>query len=289
VVGDFARDQLVYRGQRETSSGGSVYYGAIALRRIGLRIAVITRLAEQDFHLLDELHREGIAVYAQPAPQTSGIENIYTTENMDRRICHLIGFAGLFNFEEIPRISAHLFLVGPIMAGIVDVRLLRELSNRGNVALDAQGFVRVQKGNDLVLTDWPEKERGLAFVKVLKVDDVESELLTGEKDRFKAVKRLASYGPSEVMLTRADGVTVYADGNFYEAPFVPRKFVGRTGRGDTCFAIYLGKRLTSPPLEACKFAAAATSLKLEKRGPLGASVQEVQKLAELLVTSSSQA
>jgi sugar/nucleoside kinase (ribokinase family) len=288
VIGDFAKDRVVYRGQVEISSGGSVYYGAIALQRIGIRTVVITRLAEQDFQLLDELKREGITVYAQPAPQTSGIENIYTTENMDHRVCHTIGFAGPFRLGEMPRISAHTYLVGPLMAGIVDIPILRDLSTMGNVALDAQGFVRVRKGNDLVITDWSEKEMGLAFVKVLKVDDVESEVLTGEKNRFKALKSLATYGPSEIVLTHANGVTVYAGGEFYEAPFVPRKIVGRTGRGDTCLAVYLGTRLNSHPKEACWLAAAATSLKLERAGPFAASFQDVQKLAALLSSSNSQ-
>jgi sugar/nucleoside kinase (ribokinase family) len=281
VIGDFAKDKLVYRGKVEFSSGGSVYYGAIALQRIGIRTVVVTRLAEQDFKLLDELKREGIRVYAQPGPQTSGIENVYTTENLDHRICHPIGFAGAFRLDEMPKISAHTFLVGPLMAGFVDIHTLRDLSTMGDVALDSQGFVRVRKGNDLVITDWSEKEIGLPFVKVLKVDDLESEVLTGEKDRFKALKRLATYGPSEIVLTRANGVTAYADGEFYEAPFLPRKIVGRTGRGDTCLAVYLGTRLTSPPKEACRLAAAATSLKLEKTGPLRATLQEVKRIADL--------
>jgi len=287
VVGDFARDKLVVRGQVECSSGGAVYYGALALRRMGVRTAVITRLAEQDFHLLEELRHEGIVVYAQTAPQTSGLENIYMTENMDRRVCHLLGSAGPFSIDEIPRISARVFLVGPIMAGIVDIPLLRRLSTMGSVALDAQGFVRICIGNDVLLTDWPQKEEGLAFVKVFKVDDTEAEALTGETDRFKAIKKLSRYGLSEIMLTRADGVTVYANGDLYEAPFVPRKIVGRTGRGDTCLATYLGRRLTSSPRDSCRFAAAATSLKMERAGPLQASIQEVQELANSLPQSGS--
>jgi len=286
VVGDFARDKLVFRGQVEYSSGGAVYYGALALQRMGVRTVVITRLAEQDFHLLEDLRREGIVVYAQTAPQTSGLENIYMAENMDRRVCHLLGFAGPFRTDEIPEISARMFLVGPIMAGIVDMPLLRKLSTMGGVALDAQGFVRICKGSDVVLTDWPRKEEGLAFVKVFKVDDMEAEVLTGETDRFRAIRRLSGYGPAEIVLTRADGVTVYADEDLYEAPFVPREIIGRTGRGDTCLATYLGRRLTSSPEEACRFAAAATSLKLEKSGPLQASVEEIQKLADRLESRS---
>jgi len=286
VVGDFARDKLVFRGQVEYSSGGAVYYGALALQRMGVCTAVITRLAKEDFHLLEELRREGIVVYTQTAPQTSGLENVYTTENMDRRVCHLLGSAGPFSIDEIPKISARVFLVGPIMAGIVGIPLLKRLSTLGSVALDAQGFVRICKGNDMLLTDWPQKEEGLAFVKVFKVDDTEAKVLTGETDRFRAIRRLSGYGLAEIMLTRADGVTVHADGNLYEAPFVPRKMVGRTGRGDTCLATYLGRRLTSSPEEACRFAAAATSLKLEKSGPLQASVEEIQKLADRLAFRS---
>jgi len=287
VVGDFARDRLVFCGQVEYSSGGAVYYGALALQRMGVRTAVITRLAKQDFHLLEELRREGIVVYAQAAPQTSGLENIYATENMDRRVCHPLGFAGPFRFDEMPGFSARVFLVGPIMAGIVDVPLLRKLYNMGSIALDAQGFIRICKGNDVVLTDWSQKEEGLALVKVFKVDDTEAEVLTGETDRFKAIKKLSGYGPSEILLTSAEGVTVYANGDLYEAPFVPRRIVGRTGRGDTCLATYLGRRFTSSAEDACRFAAAATSLKMERPGPLRASVQEVQKLADSLPRSGS--
>jgi len=287
VVGDFAKDKIIFRGRTEESLGGAVYYGATALKRMGLRTAVITRLAKQDFHLLDELRREGALVYAQPAPETSGIENTYTTEDMDHRTCRLIGFAGPFRIEDIPRISARTFLVGPIMTGVVDIPLMEKLAAIGSVALDAQAFVRVHEGNDMELVDWPEKRSGLAMVKVLKVDDAEAEVLTGEKDELTALKKLSSYGPSEIVLTRAKGVRVHTAGLSYEAPFVPRKILGRTGRGDTCLATYLGKRLTSSPEEACLFAAAATSLKMERPGPLQASIQEIQRLADSIASSGS--
>lgn len=286
VMGDFARDKIVFRGRVQESLGGAVYYGAVALRRMGLRVAVLTRLAQQDFRLLDELRREGISVHAQLAPETSGIENTYTTDDMDHRTCRLIGFSGPFRIEEVPSISARAFLVAPIMAGVVDIPLIKRLSGIGPVALDAQGFVRIHEGEDMRIVDWPEKKKGLVLVRILKVDDVEAEVLTGEKDEI-AIKKLSSFGPSEVVLTRARGVMVYADGQIHSAPFVPRKMLGRTGRGDTCLATYLGKRLTSSPEEACLFAAAATSLKMERPGPLQASIQEIQRLADSIASSGS--
>ncbi len=64
------------------------------------------------------------------------------------------------------------------------------------------------------------------------------------------------------------GVTVCADGQIYQAPFIPRSLDGRTGRGDTCFVAYVGQRLSTSPQEAARFAAAVTTLKQEQRGPL---------------------
>jgi sugar/nucleoside kinase (ribokinase family) len=278
VIGHFAKDKIVVRGEERVSPGGSVYYGAIALRRMGLRVAVITRLRQDDFGLLNELKDEGILVFAQPAEQTSGIENTYFTEDMDRRLCKPLGFAGPFRIEDLPDVQARTFLVGPIMAGEVDVPLLRTLSSRGAVALDAQGFVRVREGQVLVFRDWPQKQEGLALVNVLKVDTAEAEVLTGCTDVRQAVRELADYGPREIMLTCPQGVLVYAGGEYHQAPFNPREVRGRTGRGDTCFASYLGRRLTADPEEACCFAAAMTSLKLEQPGPFRGSTEDVERL-----------
>jgi len=277
VIGHFARDKIIVRGEEQVSSGGSVYYGGIALRRMGLSVAVITRLRVDDFGLLDELKSEGILVFAQPAEQTSGIENTYLTDDMDRRLCKPLGFAGPFRRQDLPDVQARTFLVGPIMAGEVDIPLLRTLSSRGAVALDAQGFVRVPEGDDLVFRDWPQKQEGLALVDALKVDTAEAEALTGCTDVRQAMRELGAYGPSEIVLTRPQGVLVYADGEVHQAPFNPRGVRGRTGRGDTCFAAYLGRRLTASPEEACRFAAAMTSLKLEQPGPFRGSIEDVER------------
>lgn len=277
VIGHFAKDKVIFRGEERVSSGGSVYYGAIALRRMGLKVAVITRLRQDDFGLLNELKDEGILVFAQPAEQTSGIENTYLADDMDRRLCKPLGFAGPFRIEDLPDIRARTFLVGPIMAGEVDIPLIRALSSMGTVALDAQGFVRVREGEDLVFRDWPQKREGLSLVDVLKVDTAEAEVLTGQTDVRQAMRELATYGPREIVLTRPQGVLVYAGGGYHQAPFTPREVRGRTGRGDTCFAAYLGRRLTAGPEEACRFAAAMTSLKLEQPGPFRGAIEDVER------------
>ncbi len=278
LIGHLAKDQNIVDGRGQVESGGGVYFGSIPLRRLGLSVAVVTRLHPDDFSRLDELRQEGVQVFASPAPQTSGIQNVYNSADMERRICKPLGFAGPFRSQEIPDVSARVFLIVPIIAGEVDLALLKQLAVRGPVGLDVQGFVRVREGDELVFRPWSDLREGLAHVTYLKVDRAEAELLTGRTDLQEGARQLADYGPREIVVTQSSGVTVYAEGRFFTAPFTPRSLDGRTGRGDTCFATYIGKRLTSPPDVACKWAGAITSLKQEKPGPWRGTLAEAEAL-----------
>jgi sugar/nucleoside kinase (ribokinase family) len=276
MIGHFAKDLLVVDGVGERASGGAVFYGSIPLRRLGVRVGIVTRMHPDDYRGLEELRREGVEVFVTPAPQTSGIENIYNSTDMERRICKPMGFAGPFTLADIPDVKAKVYLVIPIIAGEVDLTLLKAMAGHGPVGMDVQGFVRVREGDQLVFRHWPDLRDGLACITYLKVDKAEAELLTGETDLGRAARALASYGPREIVLTQSAGVTVYADGRTHWAPFTSRNLSGRTGRGDTCFATYVGKRLTASPEEACRWAGAVTTLKQERPGPWRGTVADVE-------------
>jgi sugar/nucleoside kinase (ribokinase family) len=277
-IGHFAVDRNVVDGVAKTESGGGVYYGGIAAARLGARVGVVTRLRVEDFPRLDAFRASGVEVFATAAAGTSGIENTYSSADMERRVCVPLGFAGPFAPQDIPDVAAHIIAVVPIIAGEVDLPLLKRLASRGPVALDVQGFVRVRVGDRLLFRPWAEMAEGLAHVTYLKVDRAEAEALTGETDLAIAAAKLAAHGPREIVLTQSAGVMVYADGQTHFAPFTPRSLAGRTGRGDTCFATYLTRRLTSSPEEACRWAGAVTTLKQEQPGPWRGTVAEVEAL-----------
>lgn len=267
MIGHFAKDKVIVDGKEVTQSGGGVYFGSMVLNRMGLKVAVATRLHPEDFPRLDEMRQTGIRVFAAPAPQTSGIANYYQSSDMERRTCKLIGFAGTMSLDDVPEMDVSLIMVTGIIAGEVDLPTLKVLSTLAPVALDVQGFVRVPEDDDLVFKPWDDLEEGLACVTYLKVDRAEAEHLTGETDLQRAARKLSKYGPKEIMLTQSSGPVVYAGGEFYQAAFTARSLAGRTGRGDTCFSAYLGKRFTAGPEEAVRWAAAVTSAKMETPGP----------------------
>jgi sugar/nucleoside kinase (ribokinase family) len=278
IIGHFAKDQVIVDGVTETSSGGSVYYGSIALQHLGRRTAIVTRLHPDDFPRLEEVKQAGGRVFAAPSTATSGIANFYNSKDMERRICKPLGFAGPFSTGEIPPIHARVVFAGPIITGEIDLALLKHLATLGPVALDIQGFVRVREGEELVFRRWDNLEEGLSQVTYLKADRAEAELLTGESDLVIAAQRLAEYGPTEVLITESSGVTVYAEGTVFQAPFTSHSLAGRTGRGDTCFASYLGRRLEATAGEACRLAAIITSLKQERPGPWRGPLAEAEDI-----------
>ncbi len=282
-IGHYTKDTIVYPHSTRTVDGGAFFYGANVAARMGLRIAVVTRLARQDWHVVGELERLGVTVYARETPASTNLRLTYPTANLDDRTIELTNSAGPFTSDEVANVQARAFAIGASVRGEVPAEVVGALAARGAiVALDVQGFIRVVKDGRLTFDDWPGKESVLRDVTVLKTDAVEAGLITGESDRHVAARQLAALGPREVLLTHGGGVLVLHAGTIHEAPFVSDEIRGRSGRGDTCTSAYLSRRLTAPPADAVVWAAAVTSLKLEAEGPFRREISEVETLYERL-------
>jgi sugar/nucleoside kinase (ribokinase family) len=280
-IGHYTKDTIVYPKETRTVDGGAFYYGANVVARMGLRAAVITRLSREDWRVVTELEGLGVQVFARQTPTSTCLRLIYATKNLDERTIELTSSAGPFTVDDVARVYARAFIVGASVRGEVPALVVEELAKKGAIlALDVQGFLRIIRDGKLVADDWRDKGSILKQVTILKTDAVEAQLITGESDRHAAAKKLAKYGPREVLITHAGGVLVHHNGEFNEAPLMPREVLGRSGRGDTCTAAYVSRRLTSPPSDAVTWAAAVTSLKLETEGPFRRDMDEVQALYE---------
>lgn len=281
VLGHITKDTLVMGGIETEAPGGAVYYSGLALSRLEIKSGVITLINKDDDHYLDAFTNSGVDVFSFETASTTEFRNTYTSEDLDKRICEVTVSAGPFTTAHIPDINSKFFHIGSLMAGEVSDDLVHHIVERfPKVSLDLQGFLRVQDGKNLAFKDWPAKEDVLRKVHTVKADRVEAEVITGEQDMAKAAKLIANWGPREVVITHTEGITIYADGEIFEVAFVIESLKGRTGRGDTCISAYLAGRLKLSPGEAAKFAAATTSLKLEKEGPFDQSYQDIVRKLE---------
>jgi sugar/nucleoside kinase (ribokinase family) len=278
-VGHYTKDTIVSASGTRVVDGGACNYGASVAARMGLKAAVVTRLAKADFHIVEELTRLGVDVFAHETPQSTCLRLEYPTPDVDQRTIYVTSTAGPFTPAEVEAVQARAFLIGASMRREVGLDVVEELGRKDALlAADIQSFIRVEREGVLVPAPWPEKEQVLAHLDVLKTDAVEAQLLTGESDMKVAAQMITDLGPSEVVLTHRDGLLVLADGQFHEAGWFPRKLVGRSGRGDTTIAGYVAKRLTAPAAEATILAAAVASLKMEAEGPFRRDIRKVEDL-----------
>jgi sugar/nucleoside kinase (ribokinase family) len=278
-VGHYTKDTIVTPQETRTVHGGAFRYGAYVVAKMGLKAAVVTRLAREDFEAVEDLTGLGVEVLAKPTAQSTCLRIVYPTADPDQRSISVEGDAGAFTLAEVAPIQARVFHIGASIRGEVPLEVIEALAQKeATISLDVQGFIRVNRDGKLVHANWPGEAQVLKLVDVLKTDGVEAEILTGKKDLKEAAEILADFGPQEIIVTHRDGVLVYTEGRFYAAPFFPKGIRGRTGRGDTCTAAYLGKRLTASPAEATVWAAALTSLKMEQDGPFRQEIGEVEAL-----------
>ena len=205
-IGHYTKDTIVYPTATRVVDGGAFNYGANVAARMGLRVAVVTRLAREDWHVVEALEALGVTAFATATPQSTGLRLTYPTDNLDQRTIELSSSAGPFTPEEIAPLEARAYAVGASVRGEVPTEVVQALAAKGGIlAVDVQGFLRIVRNGALVSDGWPGKEDILRHVTVLKTDAVEAELITGESDRHAAAKALAAFGPKEVLLTTAAG------------------------------------------------------------------------------------
>ena len=278
-MGNYTKDTIVSAAGTRLVDGGAFNYGAHAAAAMGLEVAAITRLAREDWHVVEGIERLGVAVFAEATPHSTCLRLEYPSANVDERIIHVTSTAGAFTVEQAALVRARAFVVGASFRGEVPLQVIEALASSGALlAVDVQGWVRVARDGTLVYEPWTERDSVLSHVDILKTDAVEAEMLTGQADIYRAAETLAALGPAEIVLTHRDGLLVLAGGQFHEAGFYPTALVGRSGRGDTCLASYTAGRLSSTPAKATVWAAALTSLKMEAEGPFRRDIADVQEL-----------
>jgi sugar/nucleoside kinase (ribokinase family) len=282
TIGHVTHDILNDRGRVSRFIGGGTYFSSFAAKRSGATVLVVTKLAEKDFGLLEGMKEEGIEVIGLPSERTTSIENIFETEDVDRRKVNLLSQADSFGLEDIPEVDTKLFTLAGLFKGEIPPEMIEALSRKARVGLDLQCMLRASTGGQFSWQDWPEKKKLLPRVAFLKADSLESRVITGTEDRREAAEMLQGWGADEVMITHSTGVILRDVNRMYAAPFNPANLSGRTGRGDTCFASYLTRRLDHGIEDSLRYAAALTSIKMERPGPFRGTVSEVLDRMESL-------
>ncbi|MEM5773835.1 MAG: PfkB family carbohydrate kinase [Anaerolineaceae bacterium] len=280
-IGNYTKDTITSPAGVKYVDGGAVNYAAHAANALGFRVAVVTRLSQDDDRVVERLRQTGIDCYPTYTRSSTLMHLDYPTLNPDMRELTVADTAGTITVEEITEYKARTAVVGTSFRGEVNMDVVRALRGSGmTVGVDMQGFARVLRDQKLCYEAWPGLADACAEIDILKTDAVEAYHLTGESDIYRAAAVFAEMSVKEVVLTHKDGLLVLVDGQKFEAGFFPASMEGRSGRGDTCLGSYAALRMRMPPSDACLWAAAVTSLKMERMGPFNRTIAEVEQFIE---------
>lgn len=259
--------------------GGTSYYFSHGISHLKdtKHYQLVTALAPSEFKAVEDIRAKGIRVTVIPSHRTVYFENTYG-ENQDNRSQKVLAKADPFTVEQLQHINAHIFHLGSLLADDFSLDVVKYLSTKGILAVDAQGYLREVRGENVYPIDWTDKLEALKYIDILKVNEHEMEVLTGHDDPRQAALQLASWGVKEVLITLGSlGSIIYADNTFYKIPaYPPKEVVDATGCGDTYMTGYLYMRNKGYSIEESgSFAAAMSTLKLEASGPFSGTEEDV--------------
>lgn len=280
-IGHITLDKIVTPKHTVHMPGGTSFYFAHGIANLSPEnFLLVTALAQSEMQAVDDIRRKGIDVKVLPSRRSVYFENSYG-EDQNNRTQRVLAKADPFSIEGLKDVEAGIFHLGTLLADDFSLDALKLLSSKGIVSVDAQGYLREVRGEQVHPVDWADKTEALKYIDILKANEKEMETLTGTTDPREAARRLAAWGCREVLLTLGDrGSLIYTDGKFYDIPAYPTTdVVDATGCGDTYMAGYLYSRSRGADyVEAGKFAAAMCTIKLAHTGPFNGTEADIHRL-----------
>jgi len=277
-IGHITLDKVVTPKKTVDMPGGTSFYVSNAIRHLNsISYALVTAVGAPEMCVVDDLRKKGVEVNAFESASSVCFENIYG-ENQNNRTQRVTAKADPFTIEQLKDINARIFHLGALLADDFSLDVLRYLSGKGRVSVDSQGYLREVRDENVYAVDWTEKKEALKYIHFLKANEHEMEVLTGYSNAESAAKQLNDWGVQEVLLTFGSMGSLLYDGTaFYQIPaYKPAEIVDATGCGDTYMTGYLYQRAGGKTMEeAGHFAAALSTLKIERSGPAQATNEEV--------------
>ena len=283
-IGHITKDKIITPRHTVYMAGGTSFYFSYAFNHLPSSVSfqLVTKLGDTEMKSVDDMRAAGIDVLTYPSRHTVYFENKYG-DNQNDRTQRVLERADPFTVEEMRGVDAGVYHLGSLLSDDFSVDVVKYLSTKGRISIDAQGYLREVRGEKVYAIDWKEKREILALTDIIKVNEHEMEVITGLSDPREAALRLAEWGVKEVCVTLgSEGSIILADGKFYEIPaYEPREIVDATGCGDTYSAGYLWCRAQGMGYaEAGRFAAAMCTLKLEHSGAFDRSIDDVRRVLE---------
>lgn len=281
-IGHITRDKIITSKGTVCMAGGTSFYMSRGISQLPDKLSykLVTKVGQGQLPEVKKLRSLGIDILCYPSRHTVYFENKYGADT-NQRTQRVLAKADPFTIDEMKPIEAKVFHLGSLLNDDFTPDVVKYLSTKGKISIDAQGYLREVVGQQVRPIDWKDKKEVLSCTNILKLNEHEMEVITSSKNPRTVAMKLAEYGVEEVIITLGSfGSLIYAEGKFFEIPaYKPKEIVDATGCGDTYSTGYLYCRMQGMGyMESGKFAAAMCTLKLEHNGPFDRTIADIQRV-----------
>ena len=281
-IGHITRDKVITSKSTVYMAGGTSFYMSRGIRQLPDKLSykLVTKVGRGQLPEVEKLRSLGIDVLCYPSRHTVYFENKYGA-NINQRTQRVLAKADPFTMDEMKPLEAKVFHLGSLLNDDFTPNVVKYLSTKGMISIDAQGYLREVVGEQVRPIEWKDKEEILSCTDILKLNEHEMEVITNSRNPRTVAIKLAQYGVKEVVITLGSfGSLIYAENKFFEIPaYKPKEVVDATGCGDTYSTGYLYCRMQGMNyMESGKFAAAMCTLKLERSGPFNRTEADIHRV-----------
>ena len=179
-IGHITKDKIITPRKTVYMAGGTSFYFSYAFNHLpkDVTFQLVTKLGESEMESAEAMRRVGIDVLTFPSRHTVYFENKYG-ENQNERTQRVLERADPFTIEEMSTLDAKVFHLGSLLSDDFSPEVITYLSSKGRISIDAQGFLREVRGEQVFAIDWADKLQILAHTDIIKVNEHEMEVITG--------------------------------------------------------------------------------------------------------------
>ncbi|HSM26104.1 MAG TPA: hypothetical protein VK856_14665, partial [Anaerolineaceae bacterium] len=126
-VGNYTKDTIITPAGTRVVDGGGMNYAANAGARLGIKASVVTRLAKDDQHVVDNIRSVGIDCYPFYSEKSTVMTLEYKTRDVDKRNLYIKSTAGTIKSEFLTNFEAKAIAVSPSLRGEVEPEFFQTL------------------------------------------------------------------------------------------------------------------------------------------------------------------
>ena len=291
-IGSITKDCIITPHETYNQIGGAVYYQLSTLNQLKVPNTSIILIGEDDLEMLNNLDEKTIKTIK--TQKTMQYINKYDKDNNRTQKAYLPKEAITPEKIDINMNEYDNAIISPLSKYEIPIKTLKYIKEKNiETTLLIQGYVRdTDKNNNIIKRKWNNYDKYLKYTDILCCDEEELKTALDKKqitdeEIFHLIKK---HNLKEIIITKSiHGSSIYTKTEKVNIPCIKTENeIDHTGLGDTYITAYTYKKQETDIYTAGLFASITAKNKLETKGTLKSTKEEIENELDKILNQISQ-